>query len=86
MAQFTTIPILKRVGGEWSVEINWVILVLGTMLLAITTYHLVEVVAYSKTRDVARKASRRLAKVVSERPIAEQSGEPESPITRDLKS
>ena len=61
LAQFTTIPILRRVGGDWSAEINWLILIGGTFLLAISSYHLIEVVAYKKMRLLIMTVLQRLA-------------------------
>jgi peptidoglycan/LPS O-acetylase OafA/YrhL len=50
ISQFTTIPILKKFQGI-SLEQQWFIAIASTMLMAIVTYHLVEVLAYSKTRS-----------------------------------
>lgn len=70
IAQFSTIPVIKRIGGDWSIEINWLLFLLSTTLLAIGTYHFIEVMAYARTRMYTMTASRRLAKLFGERSIA----------------
>ena len=70
ISQFSTIPVIKRLGGDWSIEINWLIFILSTTLLAIGTHHLIEVMVYARTRMYTMTASRRLAKLFGERSIA----------------
>jgi peptidoglycan/LPS O-acetylase OafA/YrhL len=53
MAQFTTVPILKRFRAELSVEEVWILAMGSTLLLAILTYHFIEVLAYRRTRSLA---------------------------------
>lgn len=64
LAQFTTIPILRQVGVGWSVEINWLVLIFSTLLLAISSYHLIEVFAYEKTRRIALSIFQKWADVL----------------------
>jgi peptidoglycan/LPS O-acetylase OafA/YrhL len=63
LAQFTTIPILRHVGVDWSTEINWLILVCSTLLLAVFSYHFIEVLAYEKTRMAVLSLSRSISVV-----------------------
>ena len=53
MAQFTTVPILKKFRAELSVPEAWTLSIGSTLLLAILTYHLIEVLAYRRTRQFA---------------------------------
>lgn len=53
MAQFTTVPILKKFRSELSVPEAWTLCIGSTLLLAILTYHLIEVLAYRRTRQFA---------------------------------
>jgi len=53
MAQFTTIPVIKKFQENLSIEQEWIQVVVSTLLFAVITYHLVEVVAYRKTKEKA---------------------------------
>lgn len=60
MAQFTTIPVLRKFKDSLSLEEEWLISIASTFVFAILTYHFVEVLAYSKTRDLSLRLSQRL--------------------------
>ncbi len=53
MAQFTTVPILKKFRAELSVPEAWILSIGSTLLLAVLTYHFVEVLAYRRTRQLS---------------------------------
>lgn len=53
MAQFTTIPVLKKFKGVLSIEQEWALAIVCTLLFAIITYHLIEVIPYKKAKDIA---------------------------------
>jgi peptidoglycan/LPS O-acetylase OafA/YrhL len=53
MAQFTTIPITKSFLSEFTIIQAWLIAISGTLVLAVLTYHLVEVMAYRQTKRLA---------------------------------
>lgn len=60
MAQFTTIPLIKRFVTELSVVEAWLLAIGGTLLLAVLTYHLVEVLAYRQTKQLALLLQKKL--------------------------
>lgn len=58
MAQFTTIPVVKKFAASCSSESQWGLLLFSTILLAAFTYHFIEVVSYAKTKNLAAKCFR----------------------------
>ena len=52
IAQFTTIPILKKFKASLSLEQEWALVIASTIMFAILTYHFVEVLAYTKTKKL----------------------------------
>ncbi len=60
LAQFTTIPLVKKFGGSVSTLHPWILVIGSTFVLAVLSYHLVEVRAYSRTRSLALGMARRL--------------------------
>lgn len=58
LAQFTSIPVIKRFRGYFSVEEEWILAIASTLVVAVITYHFVEVLAYAQTRRIASAVSR----------------------------
>lgn len=65
MSQFTTIPIIKRFRSDLSIGEAWLLSIGGTLLLAILTYHFVEVLAYRRTRQFSLLLEEKLASYMS---------------------
>jgi peptidoglycan/LPS O-acetylase OafA/YrhL len=65
MAQFTTIPLIKTYRAEFSLVEAWLLAIGGTLLLAILTYHLVEVIAYRQTKKLALVIQKKLSAKIS---------------------
>lgn len=70
MAQFTTIPILKRFEHSLSHEQKWAVLITSTIVLAVFTYHFVEVLAYSRCRKMTVRVCRWATGCLSGRKVA----------------
>jgi peptidoglycan/LPS O-acetylase OafA/YrhL len=63
MIQFATIPLLSMYKRSLSPELGWFMLIFATLLSAIATYHLVEVLCYTKTRQLSLAFLLRLQKL-----------------------
>jgi peptidoglycan/LPS O-acetylase OafA/YrhL len=58
MAQFAVLPVVKHFRAKYGMEEAWALAILGTAMIAVITYHFVEVPAYGPMYRIARDAAR----------------------------
>lgn len=55
MAQFSTIPLIKKFGATLSIEQIWALIIFSTYLFAAFTYHFIEMTCYIRTKEIATR-------------------------------
>lgn len=55
MAQFSTIPLIKKFSATLSIEQIWAVIIVSTYIFAALTYHFIEMTCYIKTKEIAAR-------------------------------